>query len=109
MSFARGFKVGILDEVAGPADAVVSGMVLNFLPDQTAAVTVMRGVASGGVVQLDVWEYAGRMELIRQFWDAARVPCVVPPWSSEQQADFEHGKWFTGAPAEPCVVPIRGR
>jgi hypothetical protein len=31
----------------------------------------MRAAAPGGLVAAYVWDYAGRMELIRQFWDAA--------------------------------------
>jgi SAM-dependent methyltransferase len=56
-------------------DAVVSGLVLNFLPDQPGAVAEMRRVAApGGVVAAYVWDYAGGMELMRRFWDAA-VAC----------------------------------
>lgn len=53
-------------------DAVVSGLVLNFIPDPPAGVAEMvRVVRSGGVVAGYVWDYAGRMELMRHFWDAA--------------------------------------
>ncbi len=53
-------------------DVVVSGLVLNFVPDQPAALTEMSRVAvKGGIVAGYVWDYAGRMELMRQFWDAA--------------------------------------
>ena len=52
--------------------AVVSGLVLNFVPDPARAVREMARVARpGGRVAAYVWDYAGRMELIRQFWDAA--------------------------------------
>ena len=59
--------------VAGASfDAVVSGLVLNFLPDQPAAVTEWRRVtAPGGLVAAYVWDYAEGMELIRRFWDVA--------------------------------------
>jgi SAM-dependent methyltransferase len=69
------FSVG--DALALPladasADAVVSGLVLNFLPDATAAVSEWRRVAvPGAVVAAYVWDYAGGMELMRTFWDAA--------------------------------------
>jgi SAM-dependent methyltransferase len=54
------------------ADAVVSGLVLNFVPDPAAAVLEMKRVASrGGVIAAYVWDYAGRMDLMRFFWDAA--------------------------------------
>lgn len=54
-------------------DAVVAGLVLNFVPDLDAALAEMARVTDdGGVVAAYVWDYAGRMELIRRFWDAAR-------------------------------------
>lgn len=53
-------------------DAVVSGLVLNFVPDQPGAVVEMSRVArKGGVIAAYVWDYAGKMELMRAFWDAA--------------------------------------
>jgi len=53
-------------------DGVVSGLVLNFVPDPAAAVAEMARVARhGGVVAAYVWDYSGGMELMRQFWDAA--------------------------------------
>src|SRR5207342_927963 len=52
-------------------EAVVSGLVLNFVPDPALAVREMaRVVRPGGRVAAYVWDYAGRMELIRHFWDA---------------------------------------
>jgi len=54
------------------ADVVVSGLVLNFVPDQRAALLEMaRVTAKGGTIAAYVWDYAGRMELMRFFWDAA--------------------------------------
>lgn len=54
-------------------DAVVAGLVLNFVPDLDAALAEMARVTDdGGVVAAYVWDYAGRMELIRLFWDVAR-------------------------------------
>ena len=54
------------------ADVVVSGLVLNFIPDPGAALAEMlRVVRPGGVVAGYVWDYADGMELIRRFWDAA--------------------------------------
>lgn len=53
-------------------DAAVSGLVLNFVPDPAMAVAEMARVARpGGVVAAFVWDYAGGMELMRRFWDAA--------------------------------------
>jgi SAM-dependent methyltransferase len=53
-------------------DVVVSGLVLNFVPDLDAALAEMsRVTARGGVVGAYIWDYADRMELMRWFWDAA--------------------------------------
>jgi len=53
-------------------DIVVSGLVLNFVPDQRAALAEMaRLTGKGGTVAAYVWDYAGKMELLRYFWDAA--------------------------------------
>ena len=53
-------------------DVVVSGLVLNFAPDVGAALAEMsRVAASKGIIAAYVWDYAGRMELMRYFWDAA--------------------------------------
>jgi SAM-dependent methyltransferase len=56
----------------GEFDAVVSGLVLNFIGDAPAAVRGMRDVTRpGGVVAAYVWDYAEGMEFLRHFWDAA--------------------------------------
>lgn len=56
----------------GAFDAVVSGLVLNFVPDATAGAAEMtRVVRPGGVVAAYVWDYADGMQLMRAFWDAA--------------------------------------
>ena len=53
-------------------DVVVSGLVLNFVPDQRAALLEMARVTrKGGTIAAYVWDYAGKMELMRFFWDAA--------------------------------------
>ncbi len=53
-------------------DIVVSGLVLNFIPDlQSALGEMSRVAAAGGIVAGYVWDYAGRMDLMRHFWDAA--------------------------------------
>ncbi len=56
---------------SGVADVVVSGLVLNFLPDALTALASMRAAAPTGAVAAYVWDYAGRMDLMRVFWDAA--------------------------------------
>jgi SAM-dependent methyltransferase len=52
-------------------DVVVSGLVLNFIPDHRAALAEMARVTdNGGIIGAYVWDYAGKMELMRLFWDA---------------------------------------
>ncbi len=54
------------------ADVTVSGLVLNFLPDVAAALREQTRVTrSGGWVAGYLWDYAGGMEFMRLFWDAA--------------------------------------
>jgi SAM-dependent methyltransferase len=54
-------------------DAVLSQLVLNFVPDPRAAVREMARVArAGGVVAACVWDYGDEMQVLRAFWDAAR-------------------------------------
>jgi SAM-dependent methyltransferase len=53
-------------------DVTVSGLVLNFVPDQRVALAEMaRVTGNGGTIAVYVWDYAGKMELMRLFWDAA--------------------------------------
>ena len=53
-------------------DAIVSGLALNFVPDTARAAAEMARVARpGGTVAVYVWDYAGEMQFMRYFWDAA--------------------------------------
>jgi trans-aconitate methyltransferase len=53
-------------------DVSVSGLVLNFVPDHlTMAREMARITRPGGTVATYVWDYAGGMQMIRHFWDAA--------------------------------------
>lgn len=62
-------------------DIAVSGLVLNFVPEPARAVAEMvRAVRPGGTVAAYVWDYAGKMELMRYFWDAA---VALDPAASE--------------------------
>lgn len=91
------FEVMDASELAMSAqfDVAVSGLVVNFLPDPEAAVRAMaRAVVHGGVVASYVWDYPGRMELIRYFWDAAGE-------LDESARDLDEGVRF------PLCDPVR--
>jgi ubiquinone/menaquinone biosynthesis C-methylase UbiE len=50
----------------------VSGLVLNFIPEPEKALSEMRRVTdAGGTVAVYLWDYAGKMDFLRHFWDAA--------------------------------------
>jgi SAM-dependent methyltransferase len=69
------FELGRADALpfaADEFDAVVAGLVLNFLPDPAQGVREMlRVTRPGGTVAAYVWDYVGKMELMRYCWDAA--------------------------------------
>jgi ubiquinone/menaquinone biosynthesis C-methylase UbiE len=53
-------------------DVVVAGLALNWIADPAAALAEMaRVVRPGGTVAAYVWDYAGAMQLVRTFWQAA--------------------------------------
>ena len=82
-------------------DAAVSGLVLNFVPDPAAAVAEMARVTRpGGRVAAYVWDYAGRMELIRRFWDAA---VALDPAAGE----LDEGRRFGLCRPEPLARLFR--
>jgi SAM-dependent methyltransferase len=69
------FEVGdaqALPVASGDFDVAIAGLVLNFVPKPDRVVAEMRrAVHPGGTVAAYVWDYAGKMELMRYFWDAA--------------------------------------
>jgi SAM-dependent methyltransferase len=79
-----------LDRPDAAYDAVASSLVLNFLPDPARGAAEMRRVVRpGGVVAGYVWDYAGEMQLMRRFWDAA---AELDPAA----ADIEEGRRMAG-------------
>jgi trans-aconitate methyltransferase len=53
-------------------DVTVSALVLNFVRDQESMAREMARVTRpGGSVAAYVWDYAGGMQMMRRFWDAA--------------------------------------
>ena len=69
------FSVGdarVLPFDAGSFDAVVGGLMLNFVPEPAIAVgEFARVTRPDGQVGVYVWDYAGGMQFMRRFWDAA--------------------------------------
>jgi SAM-dependent methyltransferase len=73
--------VGDLPRRADGYGSVTSLLALNFFPDSGTAVDEMRSrAASRGTVSACVWDYTGKMELLRHFWDAA---AAVDPTARE--------------------------
>ena len=92
------FEIGDAQALRAPAatfDVVVSGLVLNFLPQAESAVAEMARVARpGGTVGTYVWDYAEGMGLMRHFWDAASV---LDPKAKE----LDEGRRFRLCKPEP--------
>jgi len=69
------FKVGDASSMRFESpefDVAFRDWFLNFVPSpQQMALGMKQAVKSGGTVALYVWDYAGRMEIMRQFWEAA--------------------------------------
>jgi SAM-dependent methyltransferase len=64
--------VGQLPQQNGGFDSVASLLALNFFPRPESAIEEMRRITRlNGVVSASVWDYAGRMEFLRRFWDSA--------------------------------------
>lgn len=82
-------------------NVVISGLVLNFVPDKNRALDEMcRIIKPGGIVAAYVWDYAGEMQLMRYFWDA--VADLFPGG-----AESDEGKQFPGCNPEPLAELFR--
>ena len=69
-------------------DVAVSGLVLNFVPQPQQMISEMRrAVRKNGMVAVYVWDYAGKMQFMRHFWNAA---IALDPAIS----DLDEGKRF---------------
>jgi ubiquinone/menaquinone biosynthesis C-methylase UbiE len=54
-------------------DAIVSGLMINLVPDPARAMAEMcRVTRAGGIVATYVWDFAEGMQVFRCLWDAAR-------------------------------------
>lgn len=75
----------------GGFDVIVSGLVLNFIPDPSAALGAMRErVRPGGSVAAYVWDYAGGIEFLRHFWEEA---VSLDPGASAVDESRRFGAW----------------
>jgi len=55
-------------------EAAVSGLVLNFVPQPERMIAEMtRAVKKEGTVAVYVWDYAGKMQMMRHFWNAVNA------------------------------------
>ena len=71
------FQQGVMEALSFPEgsfDVIASGLVFNFLKDAPLAFGEMQRVAiPGGCLAGYVWDFAGEMQVVRRFWDAAIV------------------------------------
>lgn len=93
---ARALPVG-----TGEYDAVVSGLALNFVPrPEQALAEMVRAAQPGGVVAAYLWDYAGQMQLMRHFWDAA---AALNPTAQ----DLDEGRRFPLCQPQPLEELFR--
>ncbi len=99
------FRVGDAQQLpieSGTYDIVVSGLVINFVPDMAKAVSEMARVARpGGTVAAYVWDYAGEMQMMRHFWDAA---IALDPGALEK----DEGRRFPICQPQPLATLFEG-
>jgi SAM-dependent methyltransferase len=82
----------------GSYDAAVAGLVINHVPLPGRAIAEMaRAVRPGGVVAAYVWDYSGKMQPIRHFWNAA---AALDPGA----ADLDQGRRYPLCRPEPLAA-----
>jgi SAM-dependent methyltransferase len=85
------FQVGLaqaLELESYSIDVIVSGLVLNFVPQpETAIVEMIRVAKPGGTIGIYLWDYSEGMEMLRYFWDAAVE-------LNDKAAEFDEGIRF---------------
>jgi SAM-dependent methyltransferase len=98
------FEVGdaqALTDQPASYDAAVSGLMLNFLPQpEQAAREMARVVQPSGIVAAYVWDYGGKMQLMRHFWNAA---VALDP----DAFDLDEGRRFPFCQPEPLTELFR--
>lgn len=98
------FQVGDAQKLPvtdGSFDVAVAGLVINFIIDQPKAVSEMkRATRPRGVIGAYVWDYAGEMQMMRHFWDAA---VAMGP----SAASLDEGRRFPVCHPEPLADLFR--
>ena len=83
-----------LPERAAGFDAIVSGLVLNFVARPAELLAAMRArTRPGGSVAAYVWDYAGGMELLHHFW---REAAALDPAAAALDESRRFGAWQPG-------------
>ena len=83
-------------------DAVVSGLMLTFVPQpERAAAEMARAARPGAVVAVYVWDYSEMMQMLRHFWDAASA---LDPAA----AALDEGRRISVCQPEPLAAIWRG-
>jgi SAM-dependent methyltransferase len=79
----------------GGFDAIVCGLVLNFVPEPARALAAMRErCRAGGTVAAYVWDYGGGVEFLRHFWEEA---VAADPGAAALDESQRFGSWTTQA------------
>lgn len=114
------FRVGdaqALPVETASRDAVVSALVLNFVPDKAQAFAEMQRVTRpGGTIGFYVWDYAGGgLAFLREFWRAAVAldPAAAdltedkrfPYCTRDGVAELARGSGLASAEVEAIEVP----
>lgn len=78
-------------------DQITSLLALNFIPEPGAALERMRAAAvAGGTISAAVWDYAGEMQMLRYFWNAATEV-------ESGAAEFDEGVRFSSCAPGPLA------
>jgi len=93
--------VGGLPRLREGYGSATSLLALNFFPDPASAVHEMRSLTvPQGTVSACVWDYAGRMDFLRYFWDAA---AALDPMAR----DLDEGARFPLCHPDPLMALFR--
>jgi ubiquinone/menaquinone biosynthesis C-methylase UbiE len=80
-----------LPEREGGFDVVVSGLVLNFIPNARRGLAAMRArLAARGCVAAYVWDYAQGMQFLQHFW---REAVALDPSAAKLAEELRFADW----------------